>query len=538
MALHARGPRAAGRPSVPGHVQRAPLALHRPRRQPLLGRRRHPGRPFHLLRGRGVRRHLQDDRRRRALAGRSSTATRSSRSAPSPSSVSDPNIVWAGTGEGKIRSHISLGQGIYKSTDAGKSWTLMGLEQTGRIPRLVIDPKNPDVVLACALGHAYGPQPERGVFRTTDGGRTWAKTLFVDENTGCSDIAMDPNNPAHPVRGHVAARDPHVGPHERRAGQRPVHVARRRRHVEEAHRPRPARQAGRQGRRRHLPLEPQPRLRADRNRRRHPLGRQGDGRGPGVPQRRRRRDMAGRELRPPRHGPAALLLAHGRRARRRGRGVLLDRLLRENAGRRLDAHAADARPGPRRRPPRHLDRSDERRSHDRRARPGPVDLDQPGAHVVQAAPHERADVPRDRRQRDPVQRPGQQAGRADVPRSEQQPAGERHHSARDVARGRRRRERVRHARPDRSQHRLVERLRLRHGRRHRRPLRGDATAVPERRGVARPVERPGRGAEVPLRMGRAAAHLAARPQHRLHRQPARAPDDERRPVVGGRSAPT
>jgi len=110
-------------------------------------------------------------------------------------SVSDPNIVWAGTGEGKIRSHISLGQGIYKSTDAGKSWTLMGLEQTGRIPRLVIDPKNPDVVLACALGHAYGPQPERGVFRTTDGGKTWTKTLFVDENTGCSDIAMDLNNP-------------------------------------------------------------------------------------------------------------------------------------------------------------------------------------------------------------------------------------------------------------------------------------------------------------------------------------------------------
>ena len=109
--------------------------------------------------------------------------------------TSDPNVVWAGTGEGKLRSHISVGQGIYKSTDAGKTWTLKGLEQTGRIPRLVIDPKNPDTVLACALGHAYGPQPDRGVFRTTDGGQTWTKTLFVDENTGCSDIAMDLNNP-------------------------------------------------------------------------------------------------------------------------------------------------------------------------------------------------------------------------------------------------------------------------------------------------------------------------------------------------------
>src|SRR5215475_1457712 len=82
---------------------------------------------------------------------------------------SDPNIVWAGTGEPWIRSHISVGEGIYKSTDAGKTWKLMGLEKTGRISRVVIDPKDPNIVFAAALGHAYGPQPERGVFRTTDG---------------------------------------------------------------------------------------------------------------------------------------------------------------------------------------------------------------------------------------------------------------------------------------------------------------------------------------------------------------------------------
>ncbi len=110
-------------------------------------------------------------------------------------SISDPNVVWAGTGEGKIRSHISLGEGIYKSTDGGETWKLMGLESTGRIPRLVIHPNNPDIVFACALGHAYGPQPERGVYRTTDGGATWEHVLFVDEDTGCSDIAMDPSNP-------------------------------------------------------------------------------------------------------------------------------------------------------------------------------------------------------------------------------------------------------------------------------------------------------------------------------------------------------
>jgi photosystem II stability/assembly factor-like uncharacterized protein len=108
---------------------------------------------------------------------------------------SDPNIVWAGTGEAHIRSHISIGQGIYKSTDAGKSWQLMGLEKTGRIARVVVHPTNPDVVLACALGTAYGPQQERGVYRTTDGGSTWTRVLFTTPDAGCSDLAMSPANP-------------------------------------------------------------------------------------------------------------------------------------------------------------------------------------------------------------------------------------------------------------------------------------------------------------------------------------------------------
>ncbi len=108
---------------------------------------------------------------------------------------SDANVIWAGTGEAFVRSNISIGNGIYKSTDGGRTWTRTGLEATGRIARIVIDPKNADVVFACALGHAYGPQADRGVFRTADGGRTWTRALFVDENTGCSDLAIDPNNP-------------------------------------------------------------------------------------------------------------------------------------------------------------------------------------------------------------------------------------------------------------------------------------------------------------------------------------------------------
>jgi photosystem II stability/assembly factor-like uncharacterized protein len=107
---------------------------------------------------------------------------------------SDYNVVWAGTGEPFIRSNISIGNGVYKSTDAGKTWKHMGLEETGRIGRVVIDANDPDTVFVAALGHCYGPQRERGVYRTKDGGKTWEHVLFVGEDTGCFEIAMDPTN--------------------------------------------------------------------------------------------------------------------------------------------------------------------------------------------------------------------------------------------------------------------------------------------------------------------------------------------------------
>lgn len=108
---------------------------------------------------------------------------------------SDANVVWAGTGETFIRSNVSIGDGIYKSTDGGDTWRHTGLDSTGRIGRVIIHPTNPDIVYAAALGHGYAPQEERGIYRTTDGGRTWERVLFVDRNTGASDLVMDPNNP-------------------------------------------------------------------------------------------------------------------------------------------------------------------------------------------------------------------------------------------------------------------------------------------------------------------------------------------------------
>ena len=110
-------------------------------------------------------------------------------------SLSDAQIVWAGTGEPHIRSNVTVGDGVYRSTDGGNNWQHMGLDATGRISRLVIHPTNPDIVYAASLGHAHAPQPERGIYRTLDGGDTWQHVLFVDEDTGASSLIMDPNNP-------------------------------------------------------------------------------------------------------------------------------------------------------------------------------------------------------------------------------------------------------------------------------------------------------------------------------------------------------
>jgi len=110
-------------------------------------------------------------------------------------SPSNPDIVYVGSGEGLQRPDLSVGDGIYKSTDAGKTWVHLGLRDGQQIPALAVDPHNQNRIFAAVLGHPYGPNPERGIFRSTDGGATWEKVLFKNENTGGSDVEIDPSDP-------------------------------------------------------------------------------------------------------------------------------------------------------------------------------------------------------------------------------------------------------------------------------------------------------------------------------------------------------
>src|SRR5438309_85000 len=107
---------------------------------------------------------------------------------------SDHNIIYVGSGEACIRGNISYGNGVYKSLDGGKTWKNIGLKDTQHIGAVIVDPKNPNIVFVAALGHAYGTNEERGLFRSTDGGVTWQKVLFKDNKTGAIDVVFDPNN--------------------------------------------------------------------------------------------------------------------------------------------------------------------------------------------------------------------------------------------------------------------------------------------------------------------------------------------------------
>ena len=108
---------------------------------------------------------------------------------------SNANIIYVGTGEQCLRNDISFGDGVYKSLDGGKTWANIGLRDTQHIASLLIDPTNPEHVFVAAIGHAFGSNEERGVFRSMDGGKTWQKILYVDDKTGATDLVFDPDNP-------------------------------------------------------------------------------------------------------------------------------------------------------------------------------------------------------------------------------------------------------------------------------------------------------------------------------------------------------
>ncbi len=107
----------------------------------------------------------------------------------------DTNVIYVGTGEKTVRGNVSPGEGMWKSTDAGDTWTRAGLDDAQHIARVRIHPKNPDVAYAAVMGHLFGPNEQRGVFRTTDGGDSWERVLFVNADTGAVDLVMDPTNP-------------------------------------------------------------------------------------------------------------------------------------------------------------------------------------------------------------------------------------------------------------------------------------------------------------------------------------------------------
>src|SRR5467141_352054 len=131
---------------------------------------------------------------------------------------SDPNIVYVGSGEGLARPDLSVGDGIYKSTNAGRTWTHLGLRDGQQIPHIIVDPRNANRLFVAVLGHPYGPNEEQGVYRSTDGGRTFQKALYKDENTGAIALAFDPSNPQTVCADLWAGRQ---GPWENGAWQGP-----------------------------------------------------------------------------------------------------------------------------------------------------------------------------------------------------------------------------------------------------------------------------------------------------------------------------
>ena len=145
--------------------------------------------------------------------------------------------VWVGTGESWTRNSVSVGNGVYKSTDGGENWTNVGLKDSEHIASILVDPKNSNTVYACATGHLWNDNDERGVYKTTDGGKTWKKVLAgANGSTGCGMLSANAPGAENDLRVHVGLPPPGMDIPLRRAGQRPVQIHRRRRSLDRNHR--------------------------------------------------------------------------------------------------------------------------------------------------------------------------------------------------------------------------------------------------------------------------------------------------------------
>ena len=243
---HQQAPRCPVARHRAGPPERVQVAQHRPQpRRPIDRRRGRQGPAARRLLRRHGRRPVEDDRRRQRPGRRSptgrSTARRSARS-PSPSPT--PTSLYIGMGESCIRGNIMPGDGVYKSTDAGKTWTHVGFRESDAIARSASTPPTTTSSSSPASGSYGGPSDERGVFKSVDGGKTWKKVLFRDDKTGAVDIVDRSAQPERDVRGAVGGVPHRVPDVERRPGQRPVQVHRRRRDLDGDHaQPRACRRA-------------------------------------------------------------------------------------------------------------------------------------------------------------------------------------------------------------------------------------------------------------------------------------------------------
>jgi hypothetical protein len=259
---------------------------------------------------------------------------------------SDPRIIYVGSGEGLQRPDLSVGDGIYKSTDAGQSWQHLGLRDAQQISAIIVDPHDSKRVFAAVLGHPYGPNAERGVFRSTDGGATWQKVLYKDENTGAVDLAFDPSNAQTVYAVLWAARQaPWEIGESFKPGQRAVQIHRRRQHLAAARR-RTAHRRRRLGphRHRHRAQRSAPHVRAGG---RHAARRR-------LPLRRRGRQLAAHQPRRARLGARLRFRGRARGSQRQGRHLHRQHFHLPLDGRRREFHGHQRR-ARRRRLSHHLD---------------------------------------------------------------------------------------------------------------------------------------------------------------------------------------